>query len=115
MLLYLDTDSDPSTGWLGYDFIVNRLPAQAETVVLQRNQGGYDWGGAVELAYRCAGNELELAVPGSALGVTALPEALDFKWADGVQQTGAASDFTLHGDVAPNDRFNYRAKWAAAQ
>jgi hypothetical protein len=36
-----------------------------------------------------------------------------FKWADNTQQTGDASDFTLNGDVAPNDRFNYRARLLA--
>ena len=38
-----------------------------------------------------------------------LPAVIDFKWADNIQQTGDASDFTLNGDAAPNDRFNYRA------
>ena len=36
--------------------------------------------------------------------------ALEFKWADNIQQTGEWSDFTLNGDSAPNDRFNYRAE-----
>lgn len=38
---------------------------------------------------------------------------LDFKWADNIQQTGDWSDFTLNGDVAPNDRFNFRAIFKA--
>lgn len=112
MLLLLDTDGDSSTGWLGYDHIVNRVPGKAETAVLERNQGGNTWGDAVELACRWAGNELELAIPRSALQWVAFPNALDFKWADNIQQTGEASDFTLNGDAAPNDRFNYRAIWA---
>jgi hypothetical protein len=47
------------------------------------------------------------------LGITALPATIDFKWADNIQQTGEWSDFTLNGDAAPNDRFNYRAKLVA--
>jgi len=47
----------------------------------------------------------------AALGLNALPKALDFKWADNLRQTGHWSDFTLHGDAAPNDRFNYRARF----
>jgi len=43
------------------------------------------------------------------LGVTEVTRWIDFKWADNIQQTGEWSDFTLNGDVAPNDRFNYRA------
>ena len=46
------------------------------------------------------------------LGLTNWDATLDFKWADNIQQTGEASDFTLNGDAAPNDRFNYRAVWA---
>ena len=39
---------------------------------------------------------------------------IDFKWADNIQQTGEWSDFTINGDAAPNDRYNYRAKFHAA-
>jgi len=53
--------------------------------------------------------ELELAVPLSALAASRSPAVLDFKWADNIQQTGDWSDFTLNGDAAPDDRFNYRA------
>ena len=62
----------------------------------------------MEIDYRAAGNELELAIPRSALGIASLPATVDFKWVDNLQQTGDASDFTLNGDAAPNDRFNYR-------
>jgi hypothetical protein len=56
-----------------------------------------------------AGSELEVAIPRTVLGVTAETRWIDFKWADNIQQTGEWSDFTLNGDAAPNDRFNYRA------
>jgi hypothetical protein len=54
-------------------------------------------------------DQLELAIPRAALGLTKEPFTIDFKWADNLQQTGEWSDFTLNGDAAPNDRFNYRA------
>ena len=112
MLLLIDADHNPATGWLGYDFVVNRLPAKERTATLERNQGGYRWGSPVELEYRAAGNEMEMAIPRSAMGLTAATATIDFKWADNIQQTGEASDFTLNGDCAPNDRFNYRARLA---
>ena len=65
----------------------------------------------VEVPFRVAGNEMELAIPRAVLGLAALPAAIDFKWADNIQQTGDWSDFTLNGDAAPNDRFNYRARF----
>ncbi len=111
MLLFIDADHDARTGWLGYDFIVNRVNVRAQTTTLERNAGGYHWGSAVDVPCRAVGNELELAVPRAALGLTKLPATLDFKWADNIQQTGEATDFTLNGDAAPNDRFNYRARF----
>ena len=115
MLLFIDIDHNPATGRLGYDFVVNHVPPQAQTATIERNLGGYRWGSPVEISYRLQGNELELAIPRPALGLQTLPAEIDFKWADNIQQTGEASDFTLHGDVAPNDRFNYRAKLGAAE
>ena len=114
MMLFLDVDHNPATGWLGYDFVLNRVPARAQTATLERNLGGYRWGMPVDVPYRVGGNQLELAIPRSALGLKTLPAEIDFKWADNIQQSGEASDFTLHGDVAPNDRFNYRAKLGVA-
>jgi hypothetical protein len=111
MLLFIDADHDARTGWLGYDFIVNRVNVRAQTTTLERNIGGYRWGSPVDIPCRAAGNELELAVPRAALGLGTLPATLDFKWADNIQQTGEATDFTLNGDAAPNDRFNYRASF----
>jgi hypothetical protein len=109
MLLFIDADQNPTTGWLGYDFVVNRVNVRPQTTTIERNLGGYRWGMPQDIPYRRVGNELELAIPRATLGLTNLPAGLDFKWADHIQQTGDASDFTLNGDVAPNDRFNYRA------
>lgn len=110
MLLYLDTDRNATNGWLGYDFVINRRVRSATATTLERQtKTGYAWETAGRVQYRVQGCELELAVPLSALGIRALPATLDFKWADNLQQTGDASDFTLNGDAAPNDRFNYRA------
>jgi hypothetical protein len=110
MLLFLDTDTNPTNGWLGYDFAVNRAGVQAERTTLERHAGnGYRWTSAARLGFRGAGHELELTISLAALGLTKLPASIDFKWADNLQQTGDWSDFTLNGDAAPNDRFNYRA------
>ena len=111
MLLFIDADQNSTNGWLGYDFVVNHTAAQARTATLEKQQGrGYQWDSPTKIEYRAAGNELELAIPRAALGLTRSPATLDFKWADNIQQTGDWSDFTLNGDAAPNDRFNFRAK-----
>jgi len=113
MLLFIDADQNPTNGWLGYDVVVNRAAAAPGRATLERHRGtGYQWAAAVEVACREAGNELELAIPLAALGLAQPPAWLDFKWADNIQQTGEWSDFTLNGDAAPNDRFNYRARFS---
>lgn len=106
MVLFLDTDTDAKTGWLGYDFVINRADAGS----LERNVGnGFAWSPAGKVKWRGPGNELELAIPWKLLGWKSPPAKLDFKWADNCLQAGDWTDFTLNGDAAPNDRFNYRA------
>jgi hypothetical protein len=113
-LLFVDADSDPGTGWLGYDVIVNRAACGDGWVTVERNvEKKYQWDSSARVACRTAGNELELAIPYSLLGRETPPATIDFKWTDGIRQTGEWSDFTLNGDVAPNDRFNYRAQLPA--
>ena len=109
MLLYLDVDSNTKTGWLGYDFVVNRSVGE-KTTWLERNVGdAYRWSPTLAVQYRVQGNELMISIPRAALGLAGKSGVIDFKWADNIAQTGEASDFTLNGDAAPNDRFNYRA------
>jgi len=112
MLLFLDTDADAATGWLGYDFVVNRARPSTGMASIERNVGGrYEWTSAGTVPFQVAGPDLELAIPWATLGLPGPPPQLDFKWADAIGETGEWSDFTLHGDVAPNDRFNYRARF----
>ncbi len=106
MLLWLDVDADSRTGWLGYDFVINHAAPGS----LERNVGNtFNWAAASPVQWRLAGNEMELAIPWSALGLKSPPTTLDFKWADNCMRVGDWTDFTLNGDAAPNDRFNYRA------
>ena len=111
MLLFVDADANPKTGWLGYDFVINRSFSSDRAATIERNVGGrYEWERVADVDCASKGNELELCVPRSTLGLTRSSSTIDFKWADNIRQTGEISDFTLNGDAAPNDRFNYRAK-----
>lgn len=106
MLLWLDVDANSRTGWFGYDFVINHAAPGS----LARHVGNaFNWAAAGTVQWRLAGNEMELAIPWSALGLKSPPAMLDFKWADNCVRVGDWTDFTLNGDTAPNDRFNYRA------
>jgi len=90
MTLFIDVDRNASTGWCGYDLVVR-----------------YGREESVKFAY--AGNEIELSVPVSLFGEHLSPDGFDFKWTDNCLTAHDWTDFTLHGDAAPDDRFNYRA------
>jgi hypothetical protein len=110
MWLFLDVDQDARTGWEGYDFIVNRTIDPDGTAWLEKNEGGWHWRKVTKVSYRVAGSELQLSIPRSALGLSKRETrvAIDFKWADNLQQPGDVLDFWVSGDVAPEGRFRYR-------
>lgn len=111
MILYIDSDANVATGWMGYDWVVNRFRGGGGQCSIEKNVGnGYRWERVGEGSMGMAGSELELQVRRSILWPKARGSTVEFKWADNVQETGAWSDFTVNGDVAPNDRFNYRAE-----
>src|SRR5690625_7144415 len=44
MMLFLDVDRDKSSGWYGYDFIINRLNPENGKAVLENNIGNrWEW------------------------------------------------------------------------
>lgn len=110
MLLFIDADQDASTGWNGYDFLVNSPVIDDKMTTLKRWSGGA-WKRVGTVAYWASGNALHLAIPRAALGMAGdKPVSLDFHWADNMQRIDDIIEFSISGDSAPNRRFNYRYK-----
>lgn len=109
MTLYIDTDSDPKTGWLGYDFAVNRHTLNSTTTLLEASNRAGNWRYKAETHYRAIGNEIMFSIRRRDLDLENLrkPIRLHFKWADNYQQEDDPMEFTLNGDSAPNGCFNY--------
>lgn len=106
MRLYIDVDQNTKTGWNGYDLIVNRNSPTAAGLTLHQIKDGK----STELPavpYFLKGTELELSLPRALFG-TAAELSFDFKWADNPMKDGDIGAFALHGDSAPDRRFNYR-------
>ncbi len=110
MMLFINTDCNPKTGWEGYNFVVNRKVSDGTSTLLEESVGGWEWHPKANIKYHLHGNELEMAVPRVMLGFsdTSKPLSFQFKWADNMQKDDDVIEFTVHGDAAPNGRFNYR-------
>lgn len=106
MQLLIDADLDPRTGWNGYDVMVNRTPPTAAGLAVHRFQDGA-WREVARAPYAVHGPDLELSLPRALFG-TVSPLRCDFKWADNLQKDDDLQEFALHGDSAPDRRFNYR-------
>ncbi len=111
MQVYVNSDSDGSTGWYGYDYIVNyQAKDHFTTTVAKYNgtDGDYSFVSVGEVAYRAKGNQMMIAVPLEMLGIDNYEEiAIEFKWADGKTLYDEMEDFYCDGDMAPLGRLNY--------
>ena len=105
MLLLVDTDQDSSTGWYGYDVLLNKNVGE----VLKYENG--EWVSAGQYTYAVEGNQMELSVAKDILGVSGDSATFDFKWSDNPSELADPISLCIHGDTAPNRRFNYRFIW----
>jgi len=109
MVLFLNTDRNPATGWEGYNLAINRRLQDERTSVVEHTANGWNWQPRGTAQFFVQGNELMVAVPREALGLQeGDPIDIEFKWADNFQTEDDIDAFTLNGDSAPLGRFNYR-------
>ena len=110
MQIYLNTDRQ-STGWYGYDFILNhKAKDEFTTTVAKYNgtDGGYGFETVGEVSYRVKGVEMMISVPLSLLGIEGYKEInVEFKIADSETVYDEMEDFYCDGDAAPLGRMNY--------
>lgn len=108
MMLFIDADRDKSTGWNGYDFIINRISPKGNKVIIEKNVGNrWEWATTAEAKFAVKGNKLEIAIPRSVLDVVNKSLNFEFKWNDNMQENGNIMDFYVNGDTAPGGRFNF--------
>ncbi len=108
MMLFIDADRNRSTGWHGYDYVVNRRVKDSRSTFLEHTRKGWGWQPKAEVAYWARGNELMISILRKDLGVGGGAFQLEFKWADNIPESeNNVEEFTLDGDAAPPGRFNY--------
>ncbi|MEN8966073.1 MAG: hypothetical protein ABF250_08815, partial [Polaribacter sp.] len=108
MLLFIDVDKDISTGWEGYDYVVNYEIKSSRKSTLKK-WNGTSWTDAGKLSYKKNKNEIELCVSKKDIN---LKENADFyfKWADNPIELKDVTTFFMNGDTAPDRRFKYHFK-----
>ena len=103
MILFVDADANPKTGWHGYDLLIGR-DRDGGSLSVERNVGGaWNWRKEGSARFRRSERDLVLVVPRATLGKT-----FGFKWADNLPEQPSVMDFYTKGDVAPDSRFNAR-------
>ncbi len=114
MLLLIDADKNPGTGWYGYDYIINQKVIDGNKTVLKRydtTRQDNPWVEIAQLNYRYTGNRMEIEVPRKLLGLAGEAFTFDFKWSDNPEELKDPISLCKSGDTAPNRRFNYRCIW----
>lgn len=113
MLLFIDADRDPKTGWEGFDFAVNmEVLSDKETTLkkaVRKDDGTFTWETVARIPFCSKDKNLELAIPADLLGWHEdASGGFDFKWADNPQKLNDIAEFSISGDAAPSRRFKYR-------
>ena len=106
MNLYIDVDADASTGWEGFDYVVNRFRTDKTVSVEKFVDGKWEFSQAGEGEYLLGESSVMIKVAKTTLGQKAGEAvSLNFKWADNANVEGDVMRFMELGDTAPNDRF----------
>lgn len=112
MLLLIDADNNPETGWYSYDFIINKNRKDDHTTsLMQYDAKSADWIKISDIKYRYSDNQMEIAVPRKLIRLKEDHFIFDFKWTDNADELKDPISMCLNGDTAPNRRFNYRCIW----
>jgi GH43 family beta-xylosidase len=113
MMVYLNTDRNKTTGWEGFDYVINMgVTSATETTIKKRI--GSSWTTVGAATYKVVGNQMEIAVPRSVLEYTTSNVAYYYQIFDNPQVLDNIEDNFVHGESAPDRRFNYSYENTAA-
>ena len=112
MQVYVNADRDATTGWYGYDYIVNYKAEGDNTTTVAKytgKKGAYKFTAMSEkISYSVKDNKMMISVPLSQLGIEDyLAIDVEFKVADSETIYNEMEDFYCEGDMAPLGRMNF--------
>ncbi len=108
MVLLIDKDNNPKTGWNGYDLMINRSRKNGKASIEKCVGNKWAWTTIGSAAMSIGKTQLELQFPRSLICAGKL--AFGFKWMDNQPTQPSIESFYTDGDVAPNSRYNYLFK-----
>ncbi len=106
MRLFIDIDRDRSTGWEGYDFILNR-ESPTDSISIEESVDSWNWEKVGSAAYVITNNVLEMKINRQLINAVSDTLNFEFKWSDNSITDGNIMDFYINGDAAPGGRFNF--------
>lgn len=105
MNLFINADGDITTGWEGYDYIINRSRDE-KTVSVEKFTDGFASEKSGDAEYYIEGQYMTVKLKKSVINASELKN-FTFKWADNSTVSGNVMEFMDLGDAAPNDRFAF--------
>ena len=113
MLLFIDADNDKTTGWEGYDYLINyEVISDTVTTLCAYKDGVWQETGVV--SYAAKGCRMTVTVPRSLLGLTGDTVNINFHWLDNVTDIYDLESWFTTGDSAPERRNDYAARLGIA-
>ena len=107
MNLYLNVDGDVTTGWEGFDYVLNRDRDSFVVTVEKFKDNTFETevvGGAY---YYVEGAYMTVSLSKSLLGISGKLDTMQFKWADNSVDNGDPMAFMDLGDTAPDNRYAF--------
>jgi hypothetical protein len=106
MLVFIDADQDKSSGWEGYDYVINNSVVNESTTTIQKLRKNGKARRPVKIPMKIRGNKLMLSVPRRILNEDKKVK-FNFHIADNIGKTADITAFFSRGDNAPSRRANY--------
>jgi hypothetical protein len=107
MNLFIGTGTPENKGWVCFDYVLNRSISGTESFVEKLN-ADYTGTQTGKASFSIQGNILQIAVPRTALGLSATDNMFYFKLADNVQNPDDIMDYYVTGKCMPVGRLSYQ-------
>jgi hypothetical protein len=105
-MVYINSDQNKSTGWEGFDYVIN-MGVTSATVTTVKKRVGSSWTTVGSASYSVVGNQMEISVSRTLLEYTSTDVAYYFQLVDNPQTLDNIEDNFVNGESAPDRRFNY--------